>query len=301
MRRFVLIPAALVTLGYGGGAAYLKANERALVYKPFDRVVAPPDPKWALAPRDVRYRSGDGTVLSAWIIQAPHADANTRWMLICHGQFGNIGYGDRPAFYASMRSLGINLLAFDYRGFGASEGSPREAGLYDDALASYHYLTDSLRVPPSRIVIFGHSLGSGVAIDLATRVPAAALIVEGAYTSIPDRGQELYPYFPVRLIAAEQFASLSKIGKVAMPKLFLHSPTDVVIPYEHGQRLFEAAREPKRFVTVSGGHITAFRDDSSTYFGAVREELLSSGAYPPTALLSNRNSREGSTLAVTAR
>lgn len=177
-----------------------------------------------------------------------------------------------------MRSLGINLLAFDYRGFGASDGSPRESGLYEDALASYRYLTDSLRIPPSRIVIFGHSLGSGVAIDLATRVPAAALIVEGAYTSIPDRGQELYPYFPVRLIAAEQFASLAKIAKVTIPKLFLHSPADVVIPYEHGQRLFDEAREPKRFVTVKGGHITAFRDDSLTYFSAVREELLSSGA-----------------------
>ena len=83
-----------------------------------------------------------------------------------------------------MRDLGVNLFAFDYRGFGESEGSPEEQGLYADAMASYRYLTDSLGVPPEQIVIFGHSLGSGVAVELATRVKAAALVVEGAYTSV---------------------------------------------------------------------------------------------------------------------
>jgi fermentation-respiration switch protein FrsA (DUF1100 family) len=192
-------------------------------------------------------------------------------MLICHGNYGNIGYGQRPEYYSFARDLGLNLLAFDYRGYGESEGSPSEDGLYADALVSYRYLTDSLRIAPDRIILFGHSLGSGVAIDLATQVPAAALAVEGAYTSVPDRGQELYPWLPVKLVASQRFASIEKVGHVRLPKLFLHSPEDDIIPFAHGERLFAAAGEPKRLVRVAGGHMDAYKLDSATYFGALRE------------------------------
>lgn len=270
MRRVFRILLLLAVAGYAGGAVYLRANEADLVYRPGQRELQTPDARWALHERLVSYPSADGTRLSAWIIPAPVADSVAMWLLICHGQTGNIGYGERPEFYASARAAGLNLLAFDYRGFGASEGAPRETGFYDDALASYRFLVDSLRIPPRRIILFGHSLGSGVAIDLATRVPAAALVVEGAYTSIPDRAQEIYPYFPVKLIATQRFASIDKIARVTTPKLLLHSPSDDIIPFAHGQRLFERAVEPKRFVTIRGGHIVAFREDSATYFGALR-------------------------------
>ena len=132
-----------------------------------------------------------------------------------------------------MRDLGINLFAFDYRGYGESSGVPDENGLYADATASYEYLTRTLGVTPDRLILFGHSLGSGVAIELASRVPAGGLIVEGAYTSIADRGQELYPLFPIRLIVTQRFPSLDRIPSITIPKLFLHSPEDVVIPYAH--------------------------------------------------------------------
>jgi fermentation-respiration switch protein FrsA (DUF1100 family) len=147
--------------------------------------------------------------------------------------------------------------------------------LYDDAEASYRYLTDSLRVPADRIVVFGHSLGSGVAIELATRVTPAALVVEGAYTSGVDRGQELYPFLPVRYVATQRFLSIDKIARVTMPKLFLHSPSDDVIPFPHGERLFAAATGPKRFVSVVGGHMDAFSRDKTTYFGAIRALVAS--------------------------
>lgn len=270
LRRLGTIVLGIATVGYGGSAAWLKINETALVYHPAARAVAEPAPGYELHQRAVSYRSGDGTRLSGWIVPA-RKDSSGYWLLICHGNFGNIGFGQRPDFYARMRDVGLNLLAFDYRGFGASEGSPQEAGLYEDAVASYHYLTDSLHVPADRIILFGHSLGSGVAIETATRVPAAALIVEGAYTSVPDRGQELYPYFPVKLIASQRFASLEKIGRVQMPKLFLHSPEDAVIPFAHGQALFAAATEPKRFVSVKGGHEDAFSIDDAKYHDAIRE------------------------------
>jgi hypothetical protein len=108
-----------------------------------------------------------------------------------------------------------------------------------------------------------------VAIELASRVRAAGLIVEGAYTSVVERGQELYPLFPVALIATQRFPSLDRIPSIAMPKLFLHSPDDRVIPYAHGRRLFEAARPPKRIVDVKGGHEDAFRIDKAVYAASI--------------------------------
>ena len=170
-------------------------------------------------------------------------------------------------------SLGLSLLAFDYRGYGESGGAPSEQGLYRDADAAYRYLREDRGVPADRIVVFGHSLGSAVAIDLASRVPAAGLIVEGAFTSAVDRGQELYPYIPVRWIARSRFGSIDKVAGITVPKLFLHAARDEVIPLAHGRRLFEAAREPKTFVELQGGHGDAFDVDSARYFGSIGKFL----------------------------
>ncbi len=141
-----------------------------------------------------------------------------------------------PQFYAWFRDLGVNLFAYDYRGFGASDGNPSEAGVYADAAAAYRYLTDSLHVPPSRIVLFGHSLGTGVTIELARHVAAAGMIVEDAYTSVVDRGQEVFPLLPIRLIARSRFASIDKVGTLRLPKLFLHARNDRTIPIAHGRK-----------------------------------------------------------------
>ena len=270
INRTLRVVAGLAVLAYVGAIGYLRLNEKAFVFEPAERIVAAPAAEFALAERRVTYPSADGVTLSAWIVPAA-APASNMWLLVCHGNLGNIGYRQRPEFYATIRDLGLNLLAFDYRGFGESTGTPDEPGLYADANASYEYLTRTLGVPPERLVIFGHSLGSGVAIELASRVPAAGLIVEGAYTSVVERGQELFPYFPVALIATQRFPSLERIASVNMPKLFLHSPDDGVIPHAHGRRLFEAARPPKRLVDVKGGHEDAFRIDKAVYAGAIAQ------------------------------
>lgn len=271
VKRLATIVLVAACVAYVAIIVGMRVREKSMVYHPADRRVDVPSPTLALHQRDVRYRSADGTSLSAWIVPAAARDSSGMWLLICHGNYGNIGYGQRPEFYAFARDLGLNLFAFDYRGFGASDGAPDEQGLYADAEASWRYLTDSLHVPPSQIIIFGHSLGSGVATELATRVDAAALAVEGAFTSVSDRGQELYPLLPVRLLSTQRFASLDKIGSVREPKLFLHSPEDDVIPFAHGERLVAAAPAPKAFVSVRGGHMDAFSIDKATYFGALRE------------------------------
>ncbi len=261
--------AFIVCAAYVIAIVGVRLYELRLLYQPGARAVDPPDVALALRERSVSFRADDSTLLTGWIIPGSHAAPDAPWVLISHGNYGNIGYGGRPQFYAWFRDLGVNLFAYDYRGYGGSHGSPTEAGVYADAVAAYEYLTDSLHVPPSRIVLFGHSLGTGVTIELARRVAAAGMIVEDAYTSVADRGQEVFPLLPIRLIAKSRFASIDKVGDLRLPKLFLHARNDGTIPIAHGRRLFAAAAEPKEFVELNAGHADAYSADRSRYYGAI--------------------------------
>jgi fermentation-respiration switch protein FrsA (DUF1100 family) len=205
--------------------------------------------------RRVTVTASDGVRLVSWAM--PVSEGPGYWLLICHGNAGNLSEAGRPYHYAGLRALGLSLFAFDYRGYGESEGAPSEDGLYRDADAAYRYLRDTLGVPAERIVLFGHSLGS------------AGLILDGALTSVVDRAQELFPYAPVRWIAASRFSSIERVGKLALPKLFLHARGDEVIPLAHGRRLYEAAAPPKQFVELRGTHGDAFEVDSAAYYGAI--------------------------------
>jgi uncharacterized protein len=278
--------ALVVIVAYLALLVLLRLNEGRLVYFPgASRRLIPPPAALDLPVRRVEIPTDDGVTLVAWVIPATSSDSSSRdssgrWLLICHGNAGNISEYGRPSHYAALRQLGLSLLAFDYRGYGESGGRPSEAGLYRDADAAYRYLRERLGVPAERIVIFGHSLGSAVAIDLASRVPAAGLIVEGAPTSVVERGQELYPWVPVRWIAASRYGSLEKIARVRAPKLFLHAAADEVIPVAHGRRLYAAAPGPKEFVELRGGHGDAFEADSARYFGSIARFLGGLGAEP---------------------
>ena len=251
----------------------LRLNEGRLIYFPGQqRSLIPPPPELALPVQRIKIPTEDGLTLVSWLIPAD-SNRTGRWLLICHGNAGNLSEFDRPVHYAGLRRLGLNLLAFDYRGYGENQGVPTEQGLYRDAEAAYRYLREEVGVPADRIVVFGHSLGSAVAVDLASRVQTAGLIVEGAPTSVRQRGQELYPYIPVRWIAGTRFDSIEKISKVLVPKLFLHATGDEVIPLEHGRRLYQAAPRPKTFVELRGGHGDAFDVDSAKYFGSIQRFL----------------------------
>ena len=263
---WTILAAAVII--YCGILVLLRIYESRLIYFPGpERTLLPPPASLRLPVQRVEFTAADGVRLVGWSI--PAEPVSHWWLLICHGNAGNLSEFGRPAHYAGLRRLGLNLLAFDYRGYGESKGLPSEAGLYRDADAAYRYLREDRSVRPERIIIFGHSLGSAVAIDLASRVPSAGLIVEGAFTSALDRGQELYPYIPVRWIAASRFSSFDKISRVTVPKLFLHAVQDDVIPLAHGRRLYQQAPEPRSFVELEGGHGDTFEVDSARYFGAI--------------------------------
>ena len=266
----------VVVVAYAALLLLLRLGEPRLLYFPGPRALVPPPPALDLPVERAMLRTDDGVRLVAWVIRTAPADP---WLLICHGNGGNISDVGRPFHYAGLRAAGLNLLAFDYRGYGESDGTPSEPGLYRDAEAAYRFLRDSLGVPAGRIVLFGHSLGSAVAVELAGRVPAAGLILDGALTSVTERAQEMYPFVPVRWLAVSRYASREKIGRLTLPKLFLHAERDEVIPIEHGRRLFAAAPHPKRFVPLAGGHADAFEADSAVYFGEIRRFVAELGGW----------------------
>ena len=270
-RRTAMAAMVVLAAAYVGAMVYLRLNETNLVYQPHalgGGAVQPLPDSLHLASERIALVSRDGVKLAGIVI--PAADSAAQWLLYLHGNAGNVTSSLLPLFYARVHALGLNVAAIDYRGYGDSEGrTPSEAGIDADARALYEWLHAVKGVPASRIIIYGHSLGSGPATELALREEASGLILEGAFTSIPDRGAELYPWLPVRWIATQRFANIEKIGAVAMPKLLMHARDDSIIPYAHGVRLFAAARAPKQWVELKGGHLRAFLADSANFWGHV--------------------------------
>jgi len=263
-----------VLLVYGAMIGGAKFMERELVFRAAHAKARLTEPQGAYAPPHTRveFAAADSTKLVGWVIPAAPVDSNGVWVLYCHGNAHNLSQYEEPEFYAYLRALGVNILTFDYRGFGESTGAPDEQGSYADAHAAYDLLRTKYQVSPSRIVIYGHSLGTGVAVQLASTVPAGALILQVPYTSIPDLGADRFWYLPVRAMATYRFPSIDRIASVTAPLLVLASPQDAVIPVAMGERLHLAAGSiDKRLIHVMGGHEIAFRVDSGIFFRAFRE------------------------------
>lgn len=205
----------------------------------------------------------DGEALAALLLHPdPQADRGY-WVLHLHGNAVSAFDGEQERHVEALRARGLGVLAIDYRGFGRSSGTASEAAIDEDAEAAWQEL---LRrgVAPDHLIIWGHSLGSGPAVQLASRHVAAALVLFGAFTSIPDAAADTYPYLPVRPLVSVRFDSLARIGSVRMPVLIAHSLGDRVIPYHHALALYAAAHEPKRLLTLQppygdrlGGHVDA--------------------------------------------
>lgn len=230
-----------------------------MVYFPTREIAVTPR-DMGLEYRDITFTTRDGKRISAWLIPS---DKPKGTVLFCHGNAGNISH--RLDSIRVFHMLHYNVLIFDYRGYGVSEGKPSEKGTYLDAEAAWNYLVGTERVRPDSIVLFGRSLGSAVAAELALRRTPGALIIESGFTSIPDLGRRFYPYLPVRLISRFRYGTIDKVDKIHVPKLFIHSRSDEIVPFDQGKRLFDRAADPKEFLVIQGGHNEGFLTSGRTY------------------------------------
>ena len=197
---------------------------------------------------DATLTTDEGLRLHAWYVPAA---AERGVILFCHGNAGNIS--NRLATVKLFNDLGFSSLIFDYRGYGRSEGKPSELGTYRDAEVAWQYLRQR-GYAEDKIIIMGRSLGAAVAAELAQRHTPKAVVLESTFTSVPDVAAEHYPLFPVRWLSRFQYNTLSYLAAINAPILIVHSRDDEIIPFSHGQRLFEAAKPPKQFLELRGGH-----------------------------------------------
>ncbi|MFZ0845644.1 MAG: alpha/beta hydrolase [Pseudolabrys sp.] len=238
-----------LVLGYGGLLALMYLFQRSLLYFP-NPIHMPPGDSGLPRASEVTFQSDDGEKLLAWYVPA-----RTGKKLVLYFQGNADGLNLRAERFTWLTADGTGLLALCYRGFGGSTGTPTEVGLIRDALAAYDFA--AARIPANRIVLFGESLGTAVAVALAARRPVAGVILDAPFTSTADVGAAHYPFLPVRWLIKDSWHSDRRIAQVTAPLLVLHGDADPIVPIRFGERLFALAPEskilPKRMVRFAGG------------------------------------------------
>ena len=250
---------------------YLKYFEKKCIYYPIAGIERTPGDV-GLQYEDVSFNADDGLKLNGWFVPAEGARAT---ILYCHGNAGNISH--RIEIIKILNSLKLDIFIFDYRGYGRSEGSPSEEGLYRDARAAYDYLVSREDIVRERIVIYGKSIGGNIAIDLASKVEAASLISESAFSSAYDMGRRLFPYLPVGWLITIKYDAMSVIKDVSIPKLIIHSRDDEIVPFDLGEKLYRTALEPKEFYEMRGGHNEAIYMAADEYRAKIDAFLSRAG------------------------
>jgi hypothetical protein len=234
-----IIIVVLVT-GYGVLNAYLYLFQRDLLYHPAKNL-AEPEIYGLKDTAAIRLRTNDNIQITAWYHPANEGEPTIVYL---HGNTGNLG--DRSERLAEFLKTGMGLMAVSYRGFGDSEGKPSKNGMYNDARSAISYLLKHKNIKISDIVLYGESLGSGVASKMAREYPSVrALVLEAPYTSIADRAAELYPYAPVRWILKDNFNNKKNLPKVHVPLLLFHGYLDETMPIQHSRTLLSIANAPK--------------------------------------------------------
>lgn len=232
----------LLILAYAAIVAYLYFNQRHLIYLP-DKNVAAPEHYKLYGFQDIDTTASDGTSIQLWYRPAQKGFPT---VIYYHGNAGHLG--DRAAIFDALAAKGFGVLGVEYRGYGKSGGSPSEAGLYDDARAGMRFLTDQQHIPLDHILIYGESLGTGVAVQMASEYKVGALIIQAGYTSVAARAAEIYWYVPVNFLIQDKFYSLRKIASVKSPLLLFHGELDAVIPIAMGRALYDTATSPKESI-----------------------------------------------------
>ncbi len=243
--RTTVVGALVAVTLWSTSVAYLWINELHLVYR------RPHMPRLVSGEGLVELRTTDGITVDA--VSLVHGTPAQYWILFCAPSRGTI-HGSLRSELEWLHEAGYNVFAFDYRGYGRNPGTPSEAGLYEDALTAYRHITRELNVEPQRIILAGRSLGSAVAVDLATRVPSAGLLLLSAIDSVPAVGSRIYFWAPVRLLASQQFDSLTKAPRVFAPVLQVHATDDSMVPIRAARALFRQFPGRKAMLELAGGH-----------------------------------------------
>jgi uncharacterized protein len=273
--RFAATAVGICAAAYLGVVILLLVRENEMVYqaaysrREVDTTLLP---GW----RRLTLTTSDDHRLDA--ILASPADTPKGTVLYFHGNAASIWSGQVREKLAHYQHLGYRVLATDYRGYGVNDGSPSERGVAEDAVAAVRFATDSLRMPAESLIYHGMSLGSGVAAGLAVQHPPRLLILDGAYTSLPDVAAEQYSWVPVRLLMRNRFPTLARLDSISSPVLIVHAVNDDVIPFDHSERLAAATKSPTWVLRTVGGHVNgAFADPER--FGWALEGILT----PPEA------------------
>lgn len=259
MLHFIGITAIIFAGGYVVFALILFFMQARFVFVPSREIEADPS-DIGLRYENVDFVSPDIVDLHGWYIPAEKERAV---LLFCHGNAGNISH--RLESIQLFNRLGLSVFIFDYRGYGRSGGEPSEEGTYKDAVGAWQWLIDKKQYAPERIVVFGRSLGGAVAAHLASEKNPKVLIIESAFTSVGDMGARIYPYMPVKLLIRYHYRTIDYIDRVKCPVMVIHSPDDELVSFKQGRRLYDAAREPKEFLEITGGHNGGFLEEPDIY------------------------------------
>ncbi len=259
----------IILLVIGIPARQANLLDRYFIYFPHGEIVGTPG-NAGLDYEDVFFSASDGTKLHGWLVPG-ESDATLIWF---HGNAGNISHRVENILMLH-RQLGVSVFIFDYRGYGRSEGSPSEKGIYLDAEAALDYLHSRQDINQERIVLFGRSMGCAVAVEMAARNDEYAVILESPFTSIRAMAKRSNPvlslFLPVGLVVRSRYDSLSKIKNVRSPVMVVHGDKDDTMPHDMGRQLFEAANEPKRFYTIEGAaHNDTYQAGGDAYFDAIK-------------------------------
>ncbi|MEZ0225310.1 MAG: alpha/beta hydrolase [Alphaproteobacteria bacterium] len=265
-----MIVAAILVFYLTKGTA-LYAFQRNFLYVPYhDAVVAPP----TVTPpvKVVTVTTNDGLQLQTWF--SPPAKPDGTVVVFFHGNGGSLPMSAQILPYFQKRGYGIYLC--EYRGYSGNPGSPTEEGLYEDGRACMKWLQGE-GYSPGQIAIYGESIGTGVAVQMAAEMPPKTLILTSPFTSMVDMARRNYYFYPVGLMLKDKYDSLSKIGKIKSPLLILHGDADGMVPMDMGKGLFDAANEPKEFHSVHGaGHNDLYSFGASKIIAAWLDKELPS-------------------------
>lgn len=237
----------VAVLAVGLFMVLLWAYQRSLIYLP-DRSDVPRVERVLPGAEEVSFETDDGVSLSGWFVPADRARAWT--VIVFNGNAGNRSH--RAPLARAISSAGIAVLLFDYRGYGGNPGSPTEAGLAADARAARAYVESRRDVDPERVAYFGESLGAAVATALAEERAPAALVLRSPFTSLAEMGRLHYPFLPVLpALLLDRYAVIDRIAALRCPVLVIAGERDSIVPVAQSRRVYEAANDPKRFVSIA--------------------------------------------------